>query len=106
MKKIDDDTGDLELWNPDLMQWGMSNFKKGIELGFKFKLPPKKGNIGKKKRGRPKKLVAPTPVVESEQVKKKGRGRPKGAKNRPKDVIKEEKAKKAEEKKRKIAKVK
>jgi hypothetical protein len=60
----------------------------------------------KKKRGRPRKN--PIETVEVKPVgEKKGRGRPKGAKNRPKEEIKAEKAaKKAEKQKRAALKAK
>jgi len=88
---IDDDSGNLRLWNPDLMQHAMGNFVTGPQRGDKYKLAAARGeSIGKKKRGRPKKAVdpkAPVKPVLAPGEKKKGRGRPAGAKNRPKEEI-------------------
>jgi hypothetical protein len=92
VQSIDDETGDLRLWNPDLKQFAMSNFIKGPARGDVFKLAPAKGSIGKKKRGRPRKHPLGAPKPEVKPGEKRGRGRPKGSKNRPKDVIKAEKA--------------
>lgn len=90
VKNIDDDTGNLSLWNPDLNQFAAGNFVTGTARGDVYKLAPKKGTIGKRKRGRPRKNLAPTKAQENGTAVKKGRGRPPGAKNRPKDVIKAE----------------
>lgn len=89
---INHQTGDLQLWDESLCQWGMDNYVKGPMFGQVYKLA-NGAVVGKRKRGRPRKnpiapatvVVAPAPAGE-----KKGRGRPKGSKNRPKDVIAEE----------------
>lgn len=107
VQSIDPVSGVLQLWNPDLYQAALANFRLGLANGFKFKLASSRGNsIGKKKRGRPRKNPLPdttaAPVPASE---KKGRGRPKGVKNRSKDVIiAERKAKAAEQAEKKRTK--
>lgn len=89
---IDDDSGDVRLWNPDLKQHAASNFMTAIARGDVMKLAPTKGNIGKKKRGRPRKHPLGSPAAAQPPAgEKRGRGRPKGSKNRPKEVIKAEK---------------
>lgn len=100
---IDDETGDLKLWNADLMQHAMGNFRTGPARGDVYKLFPKeKGSlaIGKRKRGRPKKdrsaetpKSTPTAANSSSAPanlapgQKRKRGRPAGSKNRPKAEI-------------------
>lgn len=90
------DNGNLDLFDETVSQQAMSNYIKGQKLGFVFKLA--KGNlVGTKKLGRPRK----NPIVDEVEaaaakktathVVKKGRGRPPGAKNRDKSVIRAEK---------------
>jgi len=95
---IDDETGNLQLWNPDLKQHAMSNFKFGLDKGQVIKLAPEKGNIGGRKRGRPRKnpVGKPAPTLAPGE-KKRGRGRPPGSKNRPKaEILKDRELKKLE----------
>lgn len=102
---IDDETGDLHLWNADLMQHAMGNFKVGPARGDVYKLFPKeKGSlvIGKRKRGRPKRdRSAETPTAANSSSvpgiitalkpgEKRKRGRPPGSKNRSKADIQAE----------------
>ena len=95
--RLDEFTGRIHLFDEQLDQNAIVNWKESLKFGTIFKLATAKMNIStKKKRGRPRKNP-----IETEEVKpageKKGRGRPKGAKNRPKEEIKAEKeAKKAE----------
>ena len=99
---IDDESGDLRLWNADLMQHAMGNFRTGPQRGDVYKLFPKeKGSlvIGKRKRGRPKRDRSADPkststAANSSSVpanlqpgQKRKRGRPAGSKNRPKAEI-------------------
>lgn len=100
---IDDETGDLKLWNGDLMQHARANFITGPARGDVYKLFPKeKGSlvIGKRKRGRPKKDRSVTDLkstpaaansssapANSTPGTKRKRGRPPGSKNRPKEQI-------------------
>jgi hypothetical protein len=89
----DEFTGRIHLFDEQLDQNAIMNWKEGIRHGTVFKLATGKVDVStKRKRGRPKKLVdgvvpEPKPVGE-----KRGRGRPAGAKNRPKEVIAAEKA--------------
>ena len=93
----DEFTGRLHLFDEQLEQNAIMNWKEGLRHGTVFKLATGKVDVStKKKRGRPRK----NPVEDVKEVDpnapKRGRGRPKGAKNRPKDEIKAEKeAKKA-----------
>jgi len=93
----DEFTGRLHLFDEQLDQNAIMNWKEGLRHGTVFKLATGKVDVSrKKKRGRPRK----NPVEDVKEVDpnapKRGRGRPKGAKNRPKDEIKAEKeAKKA-----------
>jgi hypothetical protein len=89
---IDDETGNLRLWNRELCQHGWGNYITGPERGDVYKLAPNtKASFSKKKRGRPRKHPEKPAAVPLPDGEKKRRGRPKGTKNRPKDVIKEEK---------------
>ncbi len=107
----DEFTGRIHLFDEQLDQNAIMNWKEGIRFGTVFKLATGKVDIStKRKRGRPKKLVdgvVPEPKPAGE---KRGRGRPAGAKNRPKEVIAAEKAamkaKRAEKAKKKVAKKK
>ena len=88
---IDAASGDVNLWDDDLKRFAQTNYIKGLQVGYRFKLVTHKGmQIGKKKRGRPKKnpIMEPKPVeldINGQQVKKK-RGRPPGIKNKSKDI--------------------
>lgn len=108
IESIDVVSGRLALWDDDLQRSAGTNFIEGLKVGYRFKLPTHKNmQIGKRKRGRPKKnpTEAPTaaaPVVlgpDGQPIKKK-RGRPAGSKNRPHDVIVAEKRAKLEKRKR------
>lgn len=92
---VDQDTGVLRLTNLSLRCAAMSNFITGLERGYRFKIPGRTGgNVGKRRRGRPRKWREPAePRTTPEQpVVKRGRGRPKGSKNRDKETIAREKA--------------
>lgn len=96
VQSVDDETGVLRLWNPDLHQFAMGNFITGPERGDDYRLAGDRRNpIGKRKRGRPRKNpIVPEAVIAdgTPLPAKRGRGRPKGVKNRPKDVIEAERA--------------
>ena len=104
-------TGRIHLFDDQLDQNAIMNWKEGIRSGTVFKLATGKVDIStKRKRGRPKKLVdgvVPEPKPAGE---KRGRGRPAGVKNRPKEIIADEKAamkaKRAEKVKKKVTKKK
>lgn len=92
--RMDEFTGRLHLYDDGMEQNAIINWKESIKSGTVFKLATSKMNIStKKKRGRPRKspIEAGDPAPQGE---KKGRGRPKGAKNRPKEEIVAEKAEK------------
>ena len=91
----DEFTGRLHLFDEQLDQNAIMNWKEALKFGTVFKLAMGHAVSTKKKRGRPRK--APIGEVEVKPTgEKRGRGRPKGAKNRSKDEIKAEKeAKKA-----------
>lgn len=90
---LDTFSGRLGLYDESVSQFASANFIRDIRSGNVFKLADGHTVSTKKKRGRPRKgpmlsaaetaaaaaLAAATP--------KRGRGRPKGVKNRPADVI-------------------
>ena len=86
VENIDYESYTLKLWNADLQQFDLTNWKSGIlKHNFVYKLAPLYGSLKKKGRGRPKKeiLKPDSPVQEVVSPEKKGRGRPKGSKNKP-----------------------
>ena len=100
VKSVDLASGFVMLWDDDLHRDASTNYIKGLEAGYRFKLVTRKGmQIGKKKRGRPKKNPTDVPDVNAKPIEldangmpvKKKRGRPPGVKNRPRAVIKAEK---------------
>lgn len=106
-----DPNGNMSLWDESLNQWAMDNWKTGPMKGNVYKVP----SVGvavttKRKRGRPRKnpVEPPKPVVVGPDGApvKRGRGRPKGAKNRAKEVIAAEKAEKRRLRAAKMAKKK
>jgi hypothetical protein len=107
VRSIDDETGIIKLWNPVLEQQAMNNFITGPkDGGCVFKLAPSRGSIGSKKRGRSSLVRKNHPDVKAEPEttdKPKRRGRPKGTKNRSKEVIAEEKARVRKEREAKAA---
>ena len=86
--------GAVRLYDEDLKQFASTNFIDGLRAGYVYKLAKGVAVSTKRKRGRPRK----NPVVEVQPVEetkpKRGRGRPAGSKNRPKDVVAAEKAEK------------
>lgn len=89
----DEFTGRMHLFDEQLDQNAIMNWKEGIRFGTVFKLATGKVDVStKKKRGRPKKLVDGLPPEPKPEGEKRGRGRPKGAKNRDKETIAAEKA--------------
>lgn len=113
VESIDGVTGTLRLWDDDDKCHAMTNYITGLAAGFKFKVPPAKGGVptSQRRRGRPRKILPPgqekpsTPILgEDGQPVKKKRGRPPGVKNRPRDVIVEERRAKVKAKKSKKSK--
>lgn len=88
-------TGQLALWDEELLQHGSDNVIAGVARGSIYKLAAGASVGGKRKRGRPRKnpLAPVAPPVPTGEKKK--RGRPKGSKNRPAAAIRAEKAAKA-----------
>ena len=82
---IDDDTGKVLLFDDDLLHHGVANFKNPNHI---FKLCPLKGNPFRVQRT---KQADDKPVQAVADGAKKHKGRPKGSKNRPKDIIAAEK---------------
>jgi hypothetical protein len=89
---IDAFTGKMHLYDESLNQNAVDNWKTGIKSGNVYKLAMGNAVTTKKKRGRPRKNPIEAPKLVDPTVPKRGRGRPKGVKNRAKDVIAAEKA--------------
>lgn len=109
VQSIDEATGRVHLWDDELQRTALTDYISGTKAGYRFKLPVKGRRVSsKRKRGRPRKnVVAPVvaaPVGPDGAPVKRGRGRPKGVKNRDVEVIAAEKKAKADLKKAKKAK--
>jgi hypothetical protein len=96
IQSIDEATGKVHLWDDELQRTALTDYIGGTAAGYRFKLPIKGRAISSaRKRGRPKKVVPVTqqPVVQPQEQGevKRGRGRPKGVKNRDKETIAAEK---------------
>jgi hypothetical protein len=96
---IEDETGVVKCWDEEWKQFAVTGFKHPNII---LKLAPAYGNPF----AAPKKK-APVPAVNPSSsapgAAKKGRGRPKGSKNRSKDVVAAEKQARREEKQAKKA---
>jgi hypothetical protein len=92
VEDVDAFTGKIKLYDDQLQQHAIDNWKTGTVYGNVYKLAMGHAVSTKKKRGRPRK----DPVGEVKPLvppgEKRGRGRPPGVKNRPKAVIAAEKA--------------
>lgn len=104
---IDGATGNIYLHDIELCRQSMTNIPTALKYGHRFKLPTARmpDLTSKRKRGRPKKVVTladppPTAATSGEPTAPKKRGRPKGSKNRPSDVVAAERAAKKDAKKR------
>lgn len=91
VKIIDDETGAVHCTDEEMQHYACVSFKSEHQ---RIKLAPKKGPIFARK----KKEEKPKLVADDGTAKK--RGRPKGSKNRSKEVIEAERKAKAEEKRR------
>lgn len=104
VKEVDGDTGLLKLWDPEAHHHARDNFKAGVKVGSRYKVPPGKGKwdaapkIVKAAAPQPS-APAPLSVGADGNPVKRGRGRPPGVKNRSKDVIQAERAERAAMKK-------
>lgn len=93
---IDEVSGVVHLWDDSLQRQAMTNYIDAIRHGYRLKLTARGMNISsQRKRGRPKKMQTVAPVQQATAPEeKRGRGRPKGSKNRDADVrMAEKKAK-------------
>lgn len=95
---VDTSTGKVVLWDEALNQYGSTNYVQGSAAGYVFKMAMGNAVATKKKRGRPRKnpIVPVTEGAAAGDEPKRGRGRPKGSKNRPKEEVRAEKAAKRE----------
>jgi hypothetical protein len=99
---VDEASGNVTLWDDDLHRNSSTNYVSGIKSGYRFKLPPKRGKWDAPPPP-PTLVTTPVPTDEDGNPIKRRRGRPAGMKNRPKDVIKAEKAARREEQKLKAS---
>jgi hypothetical protein len=91
--RLDEFTGRIHLFDEQLDQNAIMNWKESLKFGTVFKLAVGKVDVStKKKRGRPRKNPVDFPAEVKPEGEKRGRGRPKGAKNRDKETIATEKA--------------
>lgn len=90
---LDTFSGRLGLYDESVSQFASANFIRDIRSGNVFKLADGHTVSTKKKRGRPRKgpMLSATETAAAAALAaatpKRGRGRPKGVKNRPADVI-------------------
>jgi len=90
---LDTFSGRLGLYDESVSQFASANFIRDIRSGNVFKLADGHTVSTKKKRGRPRKgpmlsaAESAAAAVLAAATPKRGRGRPKGVKNRPADVI-------------------
>jgi hypothetical protein len=85
----------MKLYDEVLCQFARDNFRHGSSHGFVYKLAMGAVVATKKKRGRPRKAPVEVPAAKTApggEQKKRGRGRPPGSKNRPKEEVRAEKA--------------
>jgi len=98
VQDINHETGHIRLWHRGLQQYDMTNYVTGIlKHGIVYKLACGNESV-KRKRGRPRKIQTDAMVTPEKPVldaTKRSRGRPKGSKNRSKEMISEEKKGKA-----------
>lgn len=104
VNSVDMVTGRMELFDETLMQHARDNWIEGLKIGQVYKLTTNvRADVGKRKRGRPRKNPAAPAVAPAVPGEKKKRGRPAGSKNRSKDVIAEERRVKKAAKAAKVA---
>lgn len=87
---VDLNSGHLALYDEELLQQATDNWRHGVKIGQQYRIALGRLVNSKGKRGRPKKDVppptTPSPVKDNSLGVKKGRGRPKGSKNRDKSM--------------------
>lgn len=92
IKRIDEPKGILYLWDDEMQQWAMDNYRTGPKVGqiYKIALGRFPVSTSSRKRGRPRKIqVDPSPAqkeITDGAPAKRGRGRPKGSKNRSREA--------------------
>lgn len=95
INEVDQATGRLKLFYEELQQHVRDNFVGGIRVGARYKKLPKVGrwDVAPKvvRKPAPQQEAAAQAADPSGAPAKKGRGRPKGVKNRSKEVIAAEK---------------
>lgn len=96
VERIDIATGRMHLFDEGTEQNAIMNWHSSVTAGNVFKLARGKVDITtKRKRGRPKKASSSVEAEAKPAGEKRGRGRPKGVKNRDKEIIAAEKIEKA-----------
>jgi hypothetical protein len=99
VKDIHDEGGLVHCWDEELQHYACMAFDRPDVQ--RIKLPPKRGNPFRAPRASDGKPLQNSSVLRGEDApKKKGRGRPKGSKNRPKEEIRQERLERREAKKR------
>lgn len=95
VEAVDLVSGKVNLWDESLNQYATDNWRHGVKVGQVYKLSLGRLVTTKRRRGRPRKETNNTAttvtVVTAKPTERKGRGRPKGSKNRTKEVIRAEK---------------
>ena len=95
LNDVDQVTGKLKLYFEELQQHATDNFIAGMKLGNVYKKMPSNGRWDAPPRVVRKPEPRPISIdngTVDQSTEKKGRGRPKGSKNRSKDVIEAEKS--------------
>jgi hypothetical protein len=94
VKRVDPISGEIKLFDEQAGNNAYDNWKVGLLHGQVYKFAVAGVTSSKRKRGRPRKNpVAPPPSPsDTPETPKRGRGRPKGSKNRGREVIAAEKA--------------
>jgi len=99
VKDIVDDAGLVHCWDEELQHYACMAFDRPDVQ--RIKLPPKKGNPFRAPKATDGKPLQNSSVSQGDSAtKRKGRGRPKGSKNRPKEEIRKERLERREAKKR------
>lgn len=92
--KINDETGDVLLWDPENTQQASTNYMTAPGLGHRFKIP---GRLAVQTSNRKRRRSKIERLIEREQGGKdkkpvEKRGRKAGTKNRPREVVAAERA--------------